>query len=107
MLTLIMIVLIAADRRLPTCYGAPATRYISLFPMVILTGMVERFWTLETEDSTTASFRTLLQTMLIATVIALVLSRPRAGAAPVPLSRDAGSDHGGAAADRPLHRAIG
>ncbi len=73
MLTLIMIVLIGvivASNR----FGAPTTLYISLFPMVILTGMVERFWTLETEDSTTASFKTLLHTMAIATVIALVLS---------------------------------
>jgi hypothetical protein len=75
MLTLIMMVLIAAvvaSHR----WGAPVARYISLFPVVILTGMVERFWTLETEDSTTASFKTLVQTLLIATVIALVLSRP-------------------------------
>jgi hypothetical protein len=74
MLTLIMsllIVLIVVSNH----YGAATTRYISLFPMVILTGMVERFWTLETEDSTTASFQTLLQTMAIALVIALVLSR--------------------------------
>jgi len=35
---------------------------------------MERFWTLETEDSTAASFRTLFQTMLMATIIALVLS---------------------------------
>jgi hypothetical protein len=75
MLTLIMVVLIAVVVA-STRFGAPFTRYISLFPVVILTGMVERFWTLETEDSTTASFRTLFQTMLIATVIALVLSRP-------------------------------
>jgi hypothetical protein len=40
--------------------------------MVILTGMVERFWTLEAEDGTAASFKTLLQTLLIATVVALV-----------------------------------
>lgn len=73
MLTLIMIVLIAAVVA-ANIYGAPTTRYISLFPMIILCGMVERFWTLETEDSTSASFRTLFQTMLIATVIALVLS---------------------------------
>jgi hypothetical protein len=52
----------------------PATRYISLFPMVILTGMIERFWTLESEDGTVASFRTLLGTMIIATTISLVLS---------------------------------
>ena len=75
MLTLIMSVLIGVIV-LSNLYGATTTRYISLFPMVILTGMVERFWTLETEDSTSASFRTLLQTMFIAMVIALVLSRP-------------------------------
>jgi hypothetical protein len=73
MLTLIMIVLIGAVVA-ANVYGAPTTRYISLFPMIILCGMVERFWTLETEDSTIASFRTLFQTMLIAMVIALVLS---------------------------------
>jgi hypothetical protein len=75
MLTLIMSLLIVLVV-LSNVYGAATTRYISLFPMVILTGMVERFWTLETEDSTAASFKTLLQTMFIATVIALVLSRP-------------------------------
>jgi hypothetical protein len=42
--------------------------------MVILTGMIERFWTLETEDSTTSSFRTLLGTMVIAASISLFLS---------------------------------
>jgi transglutaminase-like putative cysteine protease len=75
MLTLIMSVLIAL---IVTCnqYGSTPTRYVSLFPLVILTGMVERFWTLETEDSTTASFKTLLQTMFIALVIAVILSRP-------------------------------
>jgi hypothetical protein len=51
-----------------------ATKYVSIFPLVILTGMIERFWTLETEDGTAASFRTLLQTMIIAGTIALVLS---------------------------------
>jgi hypothetical protein len=74
MLTLIMIALITtivASHRL----GTPVGRYVSLFPVVILTGMVERFWTLEVEDSTTASFQTLLQTLLIAGVIAFVLGR--------------------------------
>jgi hypothetical protein len=52
----------------------PATRYISVFPLVILTGMIERFWTLETEDSTAASFKTLLSTLWIAASIALLLS---------------------------------
>jgi transglutaminase-like putative cysteine protease len=73
MLTLVVIMLlsiiVAANFR-----ELAATRYIPLFPMVILTGMIERFWTLETEDSTAASFKTLLSTMLIAATIALVLS---------------------------------
>jgi uncharacterized membrane protein len=73
MLTLIMMVLITL------IIGAnledlPATKYISLFPLVILTGMVERFWTLETEDGTASSFRTLLCTMGIAATISLVCS---------------------------------
>jgi hypothetical protein len=74
MLTLIMIVLILAVMA-ANVYGIGTTTYISLFPLVILTGMVERFWTLETEDSTRASFKTLFQTMFIAAVIALVLGR--------------------------------
>jgi transglutaminase-like putative cysteine protease len=75
MLTLIMSVLIAVVV-MSNYFGATTTRYISLFPMVILTSMVERFWTQETEDGTAASFKTLFQTMLIAMVIALVLGRP-------------------------------
>jgi hypothetical protein len=51
----------------------PATKFIPLFPMVILTGMIERFWTLEVEDSTMASFKTLLATMVIAASISLTL----------------------------------
>jgi hypothetical protein len=54
----------------------PATEYIPFFPMVILTGMIERFWTLETEDSTTSSFKTLLITVGIAATIALALNLP-------------------------------
>jgi hypothetical protein len=52
----------------------PATKYISVFPMVILTGMIERFWTLEVEDGTSSSFRTLLGTLIIASSISLILS---------------------------------
>jgi hypothetical protein len=73
MLTLIMCVLIAAVVGANWC-GASTTAYISLFPLVILTGMVERFWTREVEDGTASSFKTLLATMVIATAVALVLS---------------------------------
>jgi hypothetical protein len=58
------------------CFDVAATRYVSLFPMVILTGMVERFWTLETEDGTVASFRTLLNTLFISGLIALAVGMP-------------------------------
>jgi hypothetical protein len=57
-------------------HNVEATRYITLFPMVILTGMIERFWTLEVEDGTASSFKALLGTMVIATTISLVLSLP-------------------------------
>jgi hypothetical protein len=72
MLSLIVAVLIVVVVT-ANYHDLSATRYFSLFPMIILTGMVERFWTLETEDSTTASFKTLLCTMLIAATIALVV----------------------------------
>jgi hypothetical protein len=73
MLTLIMLVLIGVVIG-ANQFGASLTTYVSLFPLVILTGMVERFWTLEIEDSTAASFRTLFSTLLISIVIAVVLS---------------------------------
>jgi hypothetical protein len=52
------------------------TKYVSLFPVIILTGMVERFWLLEADDGTGASFRTLANTVLIAIVVALVTGIP-------------------------------
>src|SRR5947208_3993839 len=50
------------------------TKSISLFPIIILTGMVERFWTLEEEDGMRGSFRTLAGTLLIAATVAIVVS---------------------------------
>lgn len=38
--------------------------------------MIERFWTLEAEDGTASSFKTLLGTMVIAATIGLVASIP-------------------------------
>lgn len=75
MLTLIMSVLVGLIV-LSNHYGATTTRYVSLFPIVILTGMVERFWTVETEDGTFASFRTLGLTLVMALTIAVILGRP-------------------------------
>jgi hypothetical protein len=73
LLTLVVAVLLVAIL-LANFQHVAVTRYFSLFPMVILTGMIERFWTLETEDGTTSSFRTLLGTLFIAASISLFLS---------------------------------
>lgn len=75
MLSLVIVLLIGAIV-VANWREVPATRYISLFPMVILTGMIERFWTLETEDGAWSSFRTLLSTLTVAVCISLVLSVP-------------------------------
>jgi hypothetical protein len=73
LLSLVVVVLIGLTL-LANYRSLSATKYVAIFPMVILTGMIERFWTLETEDGTSSSFRTLLTTMIIAATIALVLS---------------------------------
>jgi hypothetical protein len=73
LLSLVIVVLLSAIL-LANFQQLAVTRYFSLFPMVILTGMIERFWTLETEDGTSSSFRTLLGTMFIAACISVVLS---------------------------------
>lgn len=73
-LTLVVIILIGfivLSHRI----GWPATQYISLFPLIILTGMIERFITVEEEDGPRASFQTLFSTMLVALCIALVVGR--------------------------------
>jgi hypothetical protein len=72
MLSLVVVLLIAGIVA-ASVNDLPATKFMPLFPMVILTGMIERFWTLEVEDGTFASFKTMLGTMFIATTIALVL----------------------------------
>lgn len=72
MLSLVVIVLILAIVA-ANFKELEATKYIPLFPIVILTGMIERFWTLEVEDGTTSSFKTLVGTMFIAGTIALVV----------------------------------
>lgn len=53
--------------------GVHITGYVALFPLVILTHMVERFWTVETEDGTRAAFKTLLGTVFVAVAVALAV----------------------------------
>ncbi len=67
--TLLIGLIVAANFR-----DVAATRYISLFPLVILTGMIERFWIHETEEGAWASFKVLSSTLAIAAGISLLLS---------------------------------
>ena len=55
-------------------YQYAVSKYVSLFPVIILTGMIERFWTLEEEDGARSSFRTLIGTLVIAAAVAMVVS---------------------------------
>ncbi|MCC6420196.1 MAG: hypothetical protein IT429_18330 [Gemmataceae bacterium] len=73
LLTLVVLLLLTAIM-VANVFNLMVTRYFSLFPMVILVAMIERFWTLETEDGTSSSFRTLFGTMLIAASISLLAS---------------------------------
>jgi hypothetical protein len=73
LLTSIVILLISAMMLLGPYAGA--TRgYVALLPLIILTHMIERFWTVETEDGTAASFKTLLGTVTVAVVITLIVN---------------------------------
>ncbi|HYH65218.1 MAG TPA: 7TM domain-containing protein, partial [Urbifossiella sp.] len=53
--------------------GVHITGYVALFPLVILTHMVERFWTVEVEDGTWSAFKTLVGTVFVAVAVALVV----------------------------------
>lgn len=55
-------------------YSGVAHGYVALLPLIILTHMVERFWTVETEDGPAASFKTLLGTVTVAVAITLLVN---------------------------------
>jgi transglutaminase-like putative cysteine protease len=48
--------------------------YVALLPLIIMTHMIERFWTVEAEDGTAASFKTLVGTVVVAVTVALVIN---------------------------------
>lgn len=71
----VVVCLLIAFVMVSNTFHLPATRYIALFPLVILTGMIERFWTLEEEDGTAASLRTLLATLAVAGCVTAIVSQ--------------------------------
>jgi hypothetical protein len=78
LLTLLVVILVVGIA-VASHMGLPLTRYLGLLPLVILTHLVERFWTIETEDGTAASFKTLLGTFVVAVAISVALSPPAVG----------------------------
>ena len=54
--------------------GVVTGTYVALLPLIILTHMVERFWTVEAEDGAAASFKTLLGTVVVAVTVSLVVN---------------------------------
>lgn len=71
--SLLAIVVVAART------GVHITNYVALFPLIILTHMVERFWTVEAEDGARASFKTLGGTVAVAVAVAVVVSPDAVG----------------------------
>jgi hypothetical protein len=75
MIVVFLLVVLALGAR----YGVQVSGYLSLFPLIILTHMVERFWTVEAEDGSWSSFKTLLGTLGVAVVVAAALSPDAVG----------------------------
>ncbi|MCX7699922.1 MAG: hypothetical protein N2039_03510 [Gemmataceae bacterium] len=56
-------------------FGWPVAEYVHLFPLVILTGIVERMWHASAEEGAGSSFRTLLATVAAAALVGWVTGR--------------------------------
>lgn len=72
LLTLIVLFLVGVIM-VASHYEMLSAQYIALFPLVILTHLVERFWTIEAEDGVPASFKTLLGTLGVSALVSLAL----------------------------------
>jgi len=57
-------------------FQGPGPKSITLFPLVILTGMIERYWSMEEEDGTAHSLRVLASTLAIAACVWLATFSP-------------------------------
>jgi hypothetical protein len=72
MLTLVVALLVAFILY-SHAHGRPVAGALPFLPLVIVTGLVERFWTTEEEDGTPAALRTMLATLLTAGAVFLVV----------------------------------
>jgi hypothetical protein len=71
---LLLVLLVVANR-----YGIVVSSYVALFPLIILTNLVERFWTVEAEDGAGASFKRLLGTLAVTVTISVCLAPEAVG----------------------------
>lgn len=56
-------------------FGWPVAEYVQLFPLVILTGIVERMWHASAEEGAGSSFRSLLATVAAAALVGWITGR--------------------------------
>lgn len=54
-------------------HGRPVAHVIPFLPLVIVTGLVERFWTTEEEDGTAVAVRTMVATLAMSAVVFAVV----------------------------------
>ncbi len=72
MLSCIVVVLLG----IIVALSAPGSRALSLFPLVILTGMIERFWSMEEEEGASSSLGVLGSTLFIAACVWAMAATP-------------------------------
>jgi len=72
LLSCVVIILLA----LIVALGGPGPRVVTLFPLVILTGMIERFWSMDDEDGAISSLGVLASTLSISGCVWLMATVP-------------------------------
>jgi hypothetical protein len=70
----IVIALLVLGILVASAYGLGAHNFIKLLPLIIITHMIERFWTVDEEDGTRAAFQTLLGTVVVVATVSVAVS---------------------------------
>jgi hypothetical protein len=70
----IVIALLVLGILVASSYGLGAHNFIKLLPLIIITHMIERFWTVDEEDGTRAAFQTLLGTVVVVATVSVAVS---------------------------------
>jgi hypothetical protein len=70
----IVIALLIVGILVASSYGLGVHNFIKLLPLIIITHMIERFWTVDEEDGARAAFQTLLGTVVVVATISVAVS---------------------------------